>query len=372
MAEQELFKNQLDAARVRKIARAIEKSEPSFPAERFARSASRGLEQLELKARVGHIIAALAAHLPEDFPGALEVLLAAGRDSIAEGTGSTLRGFAAWPLIDYIGERGQQHPELALEALRELTGLFSAEFAIRPFVQADPKACLRRITSWTQHADADVRRLCSEGIRPRLPWGLRLQEFVHDPEPVIRILQRLKDDPSEYVRRSVANNLNDIGKDHPERVVELCEQWSPGASAELQWIIRHGTRSLIKAGHPGALRVLGFDPKAKVQVERLELSAPRIRIGQDLTLRFDLRSLGEGPQRLVVDYVVHHIKKNGSRTPKVFKLKTFTLAPGEVQTLRKVHKVRPISTRVYYPGRHTIEVQVNGSTHAQADFDLRT
>ena len=371
MAEQQAFKDQLHAARVRKIGKALADANPGFDGKAFARSASQGLEELELKARVKHIIAALHVHLPGDYGAALEVLLRAGRASLQQGEGAVIRGFAAWPLIDYIGEHGLGDPARSLDALRELTALFSAEFAIRPFLLADSKGTLKRVMAWTRDERDDVRRLCSEGIRPRLPWGVRLDAFIEDPSPVLRVLEKLKDDPSEYVRRSVANNLNDVSKDHPERVVEVCGKWMQRASEERKWIVRHGTRSLVKAGQPDALALLGFDPGARVDVEGLVLKPKRLRVGDDLRFEFRLRSRAKKPEPLVVDYVVHHVKKGGHTTPKVFKLKQLTLAAGGEQTVQKVHKLRTISTRVYHPGKHSVEIQVNGKARARADFELR-
>jgi 3-methyladenine DNA glycosylase AlkC len=281
-----------------------------------------------------------------------------------------LRGFAAWPMIEMVGFYGLDEPEASLATLRRLTGLFSAEFAIRPFIEQDTPGVLAELSEWTGDADEHVRRLVSEGTRPRLPWGRRLRAFQRDPRPVLTLLEKLKDDPSEYVRRSVANNLNDIAKDNPEPMVATCRRWARGASDERRWIIRHATRTLVKQGDPEALALLGFDPEVAVEAS-LTLAPRRLLLGASLRLDAELRSTGRHAQPLVVDYVVHHVKKGGHSTPKVFKLRQLELAAGERVVLSKTHPVRKISTRVYYPGRHRVELLVNGRPHAEAAFDLR-
>ena len=366
------MKDGLGSDAVKRIATTLRAAEPDFDTVAFRRSAMRGLKALELKARVGHVIGALRQHLPQDFLQALDVLVRAGAlwERRSETSGE-FHGFAAWPVIDFVGKHGLDHPKESLDALRELTGLFSAEFAIRPFLERHERLTLARLRRWTKDPDPDVRRLVSEGTRPRLPWGGRLKRFQVDPTPVIDLLERLKDDDALYVRRSVANNLNDISKDHPERVVDLVSKWSRNASDERLWIVRHATRTLVKAGHPGALKVLGFDPKAKVDVVDLSVTPQELKLGGALSLSFELRSRARTAQPLIVDYAVHHVKKSGERTAKVFKLKTLELAPKARVPVKKKHSIRKISTRVYYPGRHLVEVLVNGTSRGTAEFDLK-
>lgn len=373
MAREQFFmKDGLGSDAVKRIATALSAADSGFDTQAFRRSAMRGLKALELKARVGHVIGALRKHLPQDTLQALDVLVRAGAnwEPRPEGAGDFF-SFAAWPVIDFVGAHGLDHPEESLDALRKLTGLFSAEFAIRPFLERHERLTLTRLRRWTKDPDPNVRRLVSEGTRPRLPWGGRLKRFQSDPTPVIRLLERLKDDDALYVRRSVANNVNDISKDHPDRVVELVSKWSRNASDERLWIVRHATRTLVKAGHPGALKVLGFDPKAKVDVVGLSVTPRTLKLGGALTLNFELRSRARRAQPLIVDYAVHHVKKTGERTAKVFKLKTLKLAAKAVVEVKKKHSIRKISTRVYYPGRHLVEILVNGSSRGRAEFDLK-
>jgi hypothetical protein len=215
-----------------------------------------------------------------------------------------------------------------------------------------------------------VRRLVSEGSRPRLPWGLQLRPLIADPSPTLPLLAALQDDPSPYVRRSVANHLNDIAKDHPGIVADWLRQHLPGASTERRVLLRHASRSLIKAGDAAVLAAWGQGDALQGRAE-LAVTPTQTTLGESVTLSATLTSLSRQPQTLVVDYVVHHVKANGRTSPKVFKGWTLTLAPGEVRALVKRHAVRPVTTRVYHPGAHRVELQVNGAVVTGSGFDLR-
>jgi hypothetical protein len=197
-----------------------------------------------------------------------------------------------------------------------------------------------------------------------------LHRFVEDPSPVIALLEMLRDDPSEMVRRSVANNLNDIAKDHPARVVELCQAWSADATRERTKLIRHALRSLVKGGEPGALEILGFSSDVDVEVSSIEVSPAQVRLGEAVTLKFAVASRVDRPQQLNIDYALHFVKKSGQRAPKVFKLKTMLLGAKQRVEVAKQHPMREVTTRTYYPGRHTIELLVNGKPMGQAEFEL--
>lgn len=364
------LKESLGAPALGRIARGIKAVSVDFDERGFQRAALRGLDGLELKARVAHIIAVLRRFLPPEIPRAIETLARVKEHWDWGKADDPLSGLAAWPVTDFMGVYGLEHYEESMEALRRLTALFSSEFAIRPFIERYPERSLKTLHEWMQDPDEHVRRLVSEGTRPRLPWGTRLREFQRDPAPVLALLEKLKDDPAEFVRRSVANNLNDIGKDHPGLAVEVAARWAKGAGAERRWIIRHALRSLVKAGDPAALRVLGYDPEARLEISSFKISPARVSLGGDLRIAFQLVSTAKGPQPLVVDYALHFAKHNGRRKGKVFKLKTCTLAAGEKLSLEKIHKFRRITTRRHYAGRHAVEIIINGSSRAQAEFDL--
>ena len=223
---------------------------------------------------------------------------------------------------------------------------------------------------WATDPSEHVRRLVSEGTRPRLPWAGRLRAFQVDPAPVLELLELLKDDRSEYVRRSVANNLNDIAKDHPEIAIETCRRWAEGASPERMRIVRHALRSLVKSGHPGALAVLGVTHGAAADVLDGAVEPERIAIGGDVAVSFELQNPGDARERFVVDYQVHFVKANGKTAPKVFKLAIVELEPGEAMGFRRRLSLQQRTTRTHYPGLHRIEALVNGMAYALGEFEL--
>jgi len=366
----EPFKDGLGADAVDRIGASLARTVPDFPVQAFTASALDGIFELELKDRVRHLVAVLHEFLPRDFAETAIILTRLKDNWIAGDPEDRLRGFAAWPVIDYIGEHGLSHPVEALAALRELTSFFSAEFAIRRFIIEHPDTTFHHLHEWTDDPDEHVRRLVSEGSRPRLPWGQQLPAIIEDPSVTLDLLEKLKDDRSEYVRRSVANHLNDISKDHPDTVVDICRRWHKDAGPERLWIIRHATRTLVKAGHPSVFGLLGFTDKPRLELESLSLSRQVIRLGESVEFSLCLKSLGNVPQKVVVDYAVHHVKANGKTSPKVFKLRTLEIAPGATMEIVKRHAIRPITTRRYYPGEHAIEVLVNGKSYGVETFTL--
>ncbi|WP_306806462.1 DNA alkylation repair protein [Streptomyces sp. DH12] len=260
--------------------------------------------------------------------------------------------------------------EPALDLLAELTPLLTAESAVRPFLRHDLARALATIRRWADHPDPHVRRLASEGTRPRLPWAPRLPELVTDPSPALPVLDALHRDPSEYVRRSVANHLNDIGRDHPAIAVATAARWLAVPAATTPAVARHGLRTLVKAGHPEALRLLGHDPDASLHVTGPDVHTPRVRSGDHLVFGYEVSNTGPRTADLAIDYVIHHRKADGTLTRKVFKLTTRSLAPQERRTGLRRHSFRPLSTRRYHPGLHRVELQVNGRPYGPVDFTL--
>ncbi|HLP09614.1 MAG TPA: DNA alkylation repair protein, partial [Opitutaceae bacterium] len=278
-------------------------------------------------------------------------------------------GWAVWSMGEYVARHGLDHVPRALACLHALTQRFSAEFAIRPFLQRHPATTLRALEKWTRDPSAHVRRLVSEGSRPRLPWGLRLQAFVADPSPTFPLLRALQDDPSAYVRRSVANHLNDIAKDHPDLVAAWVREHLADAGPERIALLRHASRTLIKAGHPATLEAWGLG-RALHGKASLTLTAAEVCIGGALGLNVQLRSTDSAPQPLVIDYAVHHVRANGERSRKVFKGWKLTLAAGEKRTLACRHSFKPVTTRRLYPGPHRIDLLINGQIVAGREFPL--
>lgn len=355
------MKHLFDEAFYRRSAAQLAALHPRFDAERFLGLALEGLGQLELMARLHRTAEAFHAALPLALPEQLAVLRAHA-PQIGHGF------VAIWPCA-HVARHGLDQPALALPTLRELTRHGSAEFAIRPFLVRDLAGTLATLRDWAADpADEHARRLASEGSRPRLPWGEKLQALVTDPRPAWPILETLRADPSLYVRKSVANHLNDITKDHPDLVLDLVSTWDR-ADARTAWIVRHALRTLIKRGHPRALALLGAGAAPKVRAT-LAVSPRRIQKGDTITLTAHLVSDARRSQSLLVDYVVHYARASGRASAKVFKWTTLELAPGESATLTKRQTIRDFTTRRHHPGRHRVELQINGRRLAETAFTL--
>ncbi len=378
----EPFKNLINRQIVAQAAAHFARVWPPFDRARFEEIACTGLEKLELKARAVQIADALAQTLPPSFADACAVIEAALAppvpfDADGEPTAqsdaeraSGLSGIIIWSLGEFVARHGLDHVPRALTCLHALTQRASAEFAIRPFIAQHPTTTLRTLARWSRDPSAHVRRLVSEGSRPRLPWGLRLQALVVDPSPTLPLLRALQDDPSTYVRRSVANHLNDIAKDHPDLVAAWVREHLVGASPERVASLRHASRTLIKTGHPATMEAWGLGQALRGKAT-LALAASRVCVGETLRLEIHLVSTASTPQALVIDYAVHHVRANGERTPKVFKGWKLTLAPGEKRALAKQHSFRPVTTRRLYPGKHQIDLLINGQLVAQREVELR-
>lgn len=332
MAEE--LKHILNEAAIGVLAGDLRRVFPPFRRDPFVAACLKGLADLALTARASHIADALHAHLPRPFAAAADILIASLGPKPASGEGSGLSPLRYMPHLCFVQKYGLDDFEAAMRAQYELTQWFSAEFSIRAYLTKYPEATYARLLDWTRDANVHVRRLASEGTRPRLPWAARLPAFQADPHPVIALLERLKDDPERYVQRSVANNLNDIGKDHPDLLVELCRRWSIAASPDRKWIVQHALRSLVKKGHPGALALLGVGDRPDIRITGVDLAPRRVSVGGKLRFSFTIASTGKRAQDLLIDYTVHFVKANGASRPKVFKLRKIVLPPAAELPLR--------------------------------------
>lgn len=342
---------------------------PAFPKAAFLRDALTGYEALELMPRGRHIAQALRTHLPQDVPAALDILLAS-LDSPRGKAGGSLASFLFMPHTVYVSAYALDHFDTAMRAQHVLTQHFTAEFSIRPFIEKYPQRTLAQLRAWTTDPSPHVRRLVSEGTRPRLPWAPRLRALQRDPRPALELLELLKDDPELYVRRSVANHLNDIGKDHPELLAAVAKRWLKNAGPERAWIVRHALRSAIKRGDAGALAVSGFGAKAEVEVREPTITPARVRSGGKVNIAFDLVNKQSRSQRLLADLRVYYQKANNKTAPKVFKLKTVELAPRATLHFEKKLSLADLTTRRHYPGKHRVEVLLNGRAVLLGEFLL--
>ena len=353
-----------------RIAASIVAVWPDFPADAFVAEALDGYDALELTPRVRQIARALHTHLPADYDAAIDILLASLGPPSSRGAPTGMAAFFYAPHVFFVADYGLANWETSMRAQYELTQLFTAEYSIRGFLDREPDRTLARLHEWATDPSPDVRRLVSEGTRPRLPWAPRLRRFQEDPSPVLELLELLKDDPSLYVRRSVANNLNDIGKDHPDLLAATCRNWMQDASPQRRWLVRHALRSAVKRGEPAALAVLGYGVTDAVRVERATFDPDRPRIGSSVRIALVVGNDGNRRVALNVDLRIHFVKAHGGTSPKVFKVREVELEAGERAALSKIVSLRQHTTRFHHPGDHRVEVVVNGSSHPAGSFVL--
>jgi 3-methyladenine DNA glycosylase AlkC len=357
---------------VRRLSADIAAVHPGFPRRRFEAQACRGLEALELLDRGRHIARALAACLPPAYPEAVAVLLRSlgPEHATDELMGVGMAPFFYLPHTLLVAERGLEHFDLSMRAQYELTKRFSAESSIRPYIARYPERTLAVLREWTRDPNPHVRRLASEGTRLRLPWAARVPWLDENPERVLEVLELLRDDASTLVRRSVANNLNDLGKVRPDLLARTCAAWLKAATPERRALVEHALRSAVKRGDAQALRLLGYGRKASFSLENVRFDPPRVAIGGRVSIRFALRSRSREPQDLLVDVAVHFVKARGHTAPKVFKVARIVLPPRGVVELGGGVSLAVHTTRVPRPGAHAVDVIVNGEARRAGSFQV--
>jgi 3-methyladenine DNA glycosylase AlkC len=363
----EPFKNLLNPARVKQLAADFSVAWPDFPTKQFTRQATVGLDALELKDRARHIAAALGAALPGDVTRAMRIAISSLGPGLSttEDFGSDV--FRHLPLSTWLHGVGLRDVETALLANYELTKRFTAEFSIRPLIIGAQARTLSALKAWTKDESPHVRRLVSEGSRPRLPWAERLPALQADPTITLPLLEALKDDESEYVRRSVANHLNDHSKDHPAFVLQTAKRWLSGASLERRRLVEHGLRTLVKAGDEAALSLLGASG-ANLSV-RGAITPATLNVGEAVTVEATVKNRGATSTHVVVEAVVHFVRPKGTSTKK-FRLARLTLEAGGSQTISRRFLMAHRSIRQLYAGPHQVEVQANGKTVKAGTFQL--
>ncbi|MCC6246044.1 MAG: DNA alkylation repair protein [Gemmatimonadaceae bacterium] len=352
-----------------RLARDVRAVYRAFKSEAFLRDALEGFEAMELLDRGRHLADVLQRHLPSDVPRAIGMLvdtLPAQRS--AEGG---MAAFYYLPHTEYIRRHALEHFDEAMRGLHAFTQHFTGEFAIRPFIERYPDAALAQLHAWTHDPSEHVRRLVSEGTRPRLPWAPRLRTFLTDPTPVLALLEALRDDSSLYVRRSVANHLNDLYKDHPAQLLATVKDWMAQASPERRWVIEHALRSAVKRGDSSALALLGFGGKAQLTIGEVALTPLQPRMGEKVVISCSLHNATRRSQQVVVDLIVHFVKSNGESNPKVFKMANIDIASGSTMSVRKTVSLADLTTRRHYPGVHRVELQLNGKVTSLGEFTLR-
>ncbi|EJM05871.1 MULTISPECIES: DNA alkylation repair protein [unclassified Pseudomonas] len=355
------LKEIFNAERLQHIASEMSAVYPAFKAKAFLKHAQDGLAELSVMQRMARVSESLHAVLPLDYEDSLNVLR-----ELAPRLNS---GFVSMCLPHYVASYGGHAFDTSMDALKYFTTFGSSEFAIRHFLRSDLERSLERMHDWTRDENHHVRRLASEGSRPRLPWSFRLDAVQADPQLAAGILDRLKADESLYVRKSVANHLNDVTKVHPEWVLDTIEGWSLD-NKHTAWIAKHALRSLIKQGDLRALTVIGAGAKAEVELLDVQVEPAVVRLGEAITLSFVVKSTVAHEQRLVIDYSIDYVKANGGVSGKVFKLKTVGLAGFEREVVGRRQVIRDFTTRKHFVGRHGVRVMVNGEVLASTVFEI--
>jgi 3-methyladenine DNA glycosylase AlkC len=347
-------------AYVHQLARTLEACYSGFSAATFVEKAlDEQWEERELKERMRHLTQCLHHFMPKEYPKAIGIL----SEAIPA---LSVHNFANLVFPDYVEQYGLEELELSLDALELFTQYGSSEFGIRPFIKKYERSVMQRMQDWAAHENFHVRRLASEGCRPRLPWGMALPKFQEDPAPILPILEELKADPEDYVYRSVANNLNDISKDHPRLVLTIAERWY-GAHPHTDWAVKHGLRNLLKRGNTRAMQLFGYGNPHDMQVSDLQLDLP-ISIGEQLHFSFTLGLPAKAKVRL--EYAVDYLKKRGTYSRKVFKISEGALEAG-THAIQKKQWFKDFSTRKHYPGEHFLSIIVNGVEQERVAFVLK-
>ncbi len=321
-------------------------------------------ESRELKQRMKHI--ALVMH--EFMPAKYEQATGKIKDIITTLRKNGINGGLEYMIFtEYVDNFGIDHYDTSMEAFEFITQFISCEFAIRPFILRYPEKAMKQMLVWSKHESLHVRRFASEGCRPRLPWSMALPFLKKDPSPILPILENLKDDPSEFVRKSVANNLNDIVKDNPEVVLGIVKRWQ-GHSPRTDWIIKHGSRTLLRKANPQAMKIFGLAVADKIVVDKLKLETKSISIGEAMSFSFTLTNTGAKPIKLRVEYGIDYMKSNGKANRKLFKITENTYQPGQAYTFKRNQSFRNLTTRKHYAGQHALSIVINGQELATKKF----
>jgi len=345
----------------RKFAETFKTADRNFDVEGFLKQVTHNLSELSLNGRLRNTSLVLHDYLPKTFESSLSILY-----SVAP---ALPKGYTALVLPDYVALYGQEYFQLSMEALRDFTSMGSSEFAVRLFLKKDLKTALKIMQNWATDSNVHVRRLASEGSRPRLPWSFKLDAIITDPSLTRGILEELKTDPELYVRKSVANHLNDHSKDNVNYLISLLNEWDV-THVHTNWIMKHASRSLIKKGSSAALQLFGFDGGDLVAVSDLGIENDALKLGESLKFSFLVTSKESEVRKLVIDYAIHYVKAAGNASSKVFKLKEIELSPNQSVNITKSQMIKDFTTRKHYSGKHVLEILINGKIVGSTSFAL--
>lgn len=355
----EPLKNLYSEELIASLCHALNTAYSKFDSEKFrVRIFDEEWGKKELKERMRHISETLKIFLPSDYRKAIEIL---------KPVSSHFNGFEYMFFPGYVELYGLDEYQESISALEHFTKYSSSEFAVRAFIKKYPNRMMKQMEKWADSSNHHVRRLASEGCRPRLPWAMSLPEFKKNPQPVLKIIEKLKNDKSEYVRRSVANNLNDISKDNPQIVIDVAKAWL-GENPNTGWVVKHACRSLLKQGEPEIMEIFGFGNPSHIIIERFEVQKS-VSMGDNLKFSFNLQTQKIRLGKLRIEYAIDFMKNNGKQSRKIFKISE-SYCSEQKKEITKKHSFKAISTRKYYAGIHGISVIVNGHGLAHGKFQL--
>lgn len=344
-----------------KLSVQLKKEYPEFNKKKFLSLVfNNEWDKKELKQRMRHASLSLREVLPADFRKSLNILIKAS---------GGIRGFDAMIFSDYVEVYGLDDPEASIPSLEHFTQLCSSEFAVRPFIIKYPKLMLKQEKKWAKSKIPQVRRLASEGFRPRLPWAMALPEFKKDPIPLIPVLETLINDKEEFVRRSVANNLNDIAKDNPEITLSFAKKWQ-GKGPEIDAVLKHALRTQLKNGDSEALALFGYKTKTDVSMKDFKINPAVVPAGGTLNFSFTLINKTGSPVKLRVEYGLYYLKAKGNHSRKIFKIAENTYKEKNI-TFKRSRSFADLTIRKHNPGRHRISIIVNGHELGIKEFTLK-
>lgn len=363
----ELFKDLYSEPFYHTFSQALASALPSFNSSEFMDMIyCDGFEKYELKERMSHTAIVMAHFLPDNFREATKKI----QDIIhfLETNGIKEKSVEFMFIPEYVEKHGLDDYNASVEAFEFITQFTSCEFAVRPFILRYSTKMLEQMNRWTKHEHPMVRRLASEGARPRLPWAMALPSLKKDPTPLLPILTELKNDPQEIVRRSVANNLNDISKDNPEFVINLLKQWQ-GENKQVDSLLKHACRTLLKQGNTEVLRLFGFDANY-FELTDFYIETPTVQLGGDLEFSFHIKNTSKEERLVRLEYGLYYLKKNGDLAKKVFKISERTFETQEHCKITRKQSFKPITTRKLYVGLHKLSVIINGKESETLEFEL--
>ena len=357
----ELLKLVYNQVFIDKLAKSIHSEYANFDYKSFSDSIfDSKWDNLELKERMHHITTQINKHLPFTYQKQIEIL------------NKVVPQFSGYPAMlfpNFIEKYGLDDYQISIKALEYFTQFSTSEFAVRPFIIKYPKQTMGQMLKWSKHTNFHVRRLASEGCRPLLPWATKLHVFVKNPEALISILENLKADKEDYVYRSVANNLNDISKNHPQLVIDLCTKWIKANHKNTNWLIKHALRTLLKKGNQDAMKLFGFGKIEGLKINTFNINDNQIKIGDSSFLNIEVENTSQ-KAKFRLEYAILYLKNNGKHNPKTFQIKEQELAKGEKISVSKKLNFHNLTTRKHYKGEHFIVLKINGIETKKIDFKL--